>query len=103
MNWIRFFLVLWTIGIAFTAHAQREEISLNGTWKFTLDSTKSGLTGKWFDRGLPAEQTRSVTVPHTWNVEPGSELYAGAGWYEKEIPIPQSWERRTVRLQCDAV
>jgi beta-galactosidase len=103
MNRIRSLLVLWTMGATFVAHAQREEISLNGTWNFALDSTKSGLAGKWFDRGFPAKHTRSVTVPHTWNVEPGSELYAGAGWYEREIAIPQSWERRTVRLRCDAV
>ena len=88
---------------ATTADAQRETIVLSDGWRFALDSQSVGIVHRWPEQGLPAGLGRGVSVPHTWNVDPGSEDFSGAGWYEELVSIPASWKGRSVRIQFDAV
>lgn len=87
--------------VACPSRAQRESISLDGEWKFAVDSTSIGIAEEWFRTGPPAARTRMV--PHTWNVEKGTEEYGGLGWYAKEIVVPLHWKSRSIHLQFDAV
>jgi beta-glucuronidase len=68
------------------AQPVRNNISLNGTWRFVTDSTKTGQGQHW-EKGLPAK-AGNVSVPHTWNVMKGLEDYSGLAWYEKRLPCP---------------
>jgi Glycosyl hydrolases family 2, sugar binding domain/Glycosyl hydrolases family 2, TIM barrel domain/Glycosyl hydrolases family 2 len=82
--------------------AQRASLSMDGLWRFAIDTAHEGISRRWFAE-LPARAVRSVEVPHTWNVEPGLEEVTGPGWYEREVTIPADWKGRTVRIQFDAV
>ncbi len=81
---------------------QRTVVSLNGEWKFCLDSLNKGEMLNWNQNGLPYTAIK-VVVPHTWNTIPGLEKIWGKGWYEKDIQIPANYADKTVRLQFDAV
>jgi beta-galactosidase len=85
--------------ISCTNRGQRELITLNGTWKFSIDTAKT-------NSGLPADPgnfTREVTVPHAWNTEKGLEKFRGTCNYEREFVITSAQIRKTCRLQFDAV
>jgi len=83
--------------------AQRETVSLDGPWKFLIDSANTGVPAAWFRRGLPAAGSRPVDVPHTWNMDAGHEEYGGAGWYERTMIVPDSWNGRFIRLRFEGV
>ena len=98
---------LWKIGLAAAAvlvsvpgWAQRETVSLDGgEWSFRTDADSTGW-GSW-QEGVPGG--RPVRVPHTWNVEEGTERYFGLAWYERLAEVPAAWKGRRVRLCFDAV
>lgn len=80
--------------------AQRETVMLDGDgWTFRTDVDSTGW-GIW-QKGVPGGRT--VRVPHTWNVEPGTERYFGLAWYEKSVEVPAAWKGKRVRLRFDAV
>lgn len=79
---------------------QHQEQSLDGEWKFRLDGDSIGWQS-WYN-GLP-DDARTVSVPHTWNIEDGTERYFGTAWYQKEVNIPAEWNKRQVRLHFEAV
>ena len=45
-------------------------------WKFAVGETQDCLAA-----------AKTVTVPHTWNVEEGLYEYAGSGWYAYQLTI----------------
>ena len=64
--------------------------SVNGAWQFQFDAADSGVTQRWFARGLPAP--RSIVVPFPW----GSRLSgvpdsASIGWYARKLEVPPAW------------
>jgi beta-glucuronidase len=63
-------------------------VSLNGPWRF---------------RAGPDQPWREVTVPHTWQVEPGLEEYYGAAEYRRSFGAPAAWRGQIVRLEFEAV
>lgn len=87
--------------LAFTpGWAQRETMALDGEgWTFRTDADSTGW-GAW-QAGVPGGRT--VCVPHTWNVEDGTERYFGLAWYEKQAEVPAAWKGRRVRLNFEAV
>lgn len=63
-------------------------VSLDGAWDFRLD-TEPGWS--------------SVTVPHTWQIDPARANYTGAAWYRRTFEAPQGWRERSVRVHFDGV
>lgn len=63
-------------------------ISLNGEWQFRRDDTQS-----W----------RTVTIPHTWQVEPENSDYRGVAWYRRDFEAPREWADLAVRVEFEAV
>ena len=81
-------------GIAMTAAAvlsctvaASEDVSLDGEWLFAVSN----------------ETLRSVTVPHTWNVDEGLEDYLGRTTYTKAIGDVSALQGKTIRLHFEAV
>ena len=81
-------------GIAMTAAAvlsctvaASEDVSLDGEWLFAVSN----------------ETLRSVTVPHTWNVDEGLEDYLGRATYTKAIGDVSALQGKTIRLHFEAV
>ncbi len=78
-------------------------INLNGSWDFEIDSGKSGIERRLFERKSLASK---ITVPFC----PESEL-SGIGnkdfmqcvWYCRKIDIPDEWKNKRVILHFGAV
>jgi beta-galactosidase len=64
------------------------EVSLDGAWLFRLDADPD-----W----------RTVTVPHTWQVEPAHADDYGVGWYRRTFDVPREWSGSAVRVEFEAV
>lgn len=79
----------------------RQVQSLNGKWTFLIDKEGRGEKAGWA-HGLPIP-ARKVTVPHTWNIDSGSEDYLGVGWYQKLFAVPLEWKGKAVYLKFGAV
>ncbi len=96
-------LVLMLLCISLYAQSQnRQVLSLDGTWKFAIDSTNRGIQENW-QNGIPVAFSHEVKVPHTWNIVTGTEDYAGLAWYQKEIRIQEDWKNKNIRLKFDGV
>jgi len=103
MNQIFPKLVLMLLCISLYAQSQnRQVLSLDGIWKFAIDSTNRGIQENWQNE-IPVEFSHEVKVPHTWNIETGTEEYAGLAWYQKEIRIQEDWKNKNIRLKFDGV
>lgn len=73
-------LILTLSLFTFIVNAQRQTVSLNGSWGFSIDSLKQGIAQRWFQQGIPATIVAPVTVPHTWNVKKETvSIGAGVG------------------------
>ena len=77
------------------AAAQVRDIALNDGWRFLADSADHAS-------GLPAEAV-PVCLPHTYNVMPGLEDYAGRAWYERTLHVAALPKGRQLRLRFEAV
>ncbi len=80
-----------------------EQESLNGDWDFRLDPDKTGEAQGWHKPATTSGGWRTVTVPHTWQIEAGNTEYMGAGWYRRPFDVPRSWQDRAVRVEFEAV
>ncbi|MAP04853.1 MAG: hypothetical protein CME48_07770 [Halieaceae bacterium] len=71
--------------------------SLNGSWLFRSDPDNRGLTDAWFDGSWTDGQT--ITVPFSMeSAVSGIAAAEGAAvvWYQREVIIPETWNRRVV-------
>ncbi|MDQ2688227.1 MAG: hypothetical protein M3Y28_10210, partial [Armatimonadota bacterium] len=67
------------------AVVRRDEVSLNGTWKFT-----------------PYGQTASdIPVPEYWDARPGFETDQAV--YERSVAVPAAWAGKVVQLEFEGV
>ena len=80
----------------FDEHAKRAVFSLDGTWKFRIDSADEGEALGWYKDSIGGE---SVTVPSVWNTDISLLEYEGVCWYEKSF----LFEGGTLRLNFGAV
>jgi hypothetical protein len=82
-------------------------MDLGGEWSFQLDTQKSGLRERWFEKDLkdriplPGSTdeagfgARSVPDPARLTRE---HRHVGPAWYQKTVEIPESWQGRRVVL-----
>lgn len=56
-------------------------------WSFALGEDISCL-----------EQGQEVTVPHTWNIEEGTEEFWGTGWYGYRFVPEESWRGKRIQV-----
>jgi len=95
------------VGVA----AARESRSLEGQWRFHLDSQRAGINENW--QGAPLTGDATIRLPGTMddaglgprNTKPPtlagpSRLYdyTGPAWYQRDIEIPATWASQRVSL-----
>lgn len=68
------------MGRLFEEHYLRKVKSLDGAWKFAVDTEDCGKGQAWYN-GLPGGET--VIVPSVWNTQRDMFAYEGVCWYEK--------------------
>ena len=71
-------------------------------WQFCIDPESRGLTSGWVRNGLP-QDAHCVTIPHTVNIEEGSEEYRGPMWYETTFTAEDAWLSKDVLLHFGGV
>jgi beta-galactosidase len=85
------------------ASSVSEIVSLCGEWFFRTDPDNSGSQQNWYDAHAPGKDWRSVSVPHTWQVEDPLIDYRGVAWYWRRFDAPATWQQSAVRVEFEAV
>ena len=82
-----------------------EVTSLCGDWFFRTDPDDRGTQNNWHGESVPGEDWRTVTVPHTWQVETALADYRGIAWYWRPFDLlaPASRQECAVRVEFEAV
>ncbi|PTH83606.1 beta-glucuronidase [Streptomyces sp. A244] len=81
----------------------RERTSLNGLWRFAVDTDGVGRADGWWRRPLPGR--REAPVPASYNdlfPDPAIHDHVGDVWYQRMVRIPARWEGRRIVLRFDA-
>jgi beta-glucuronidase len=80
--------------------ATRERKSLNGLWKFAVDTDGAGRAQRWWSQ--PLKDAREVPVPASYNdifTDPGVHDHVGDVWYQTTIRVPARWSGERIVLR----
>ena len=79
----------------------RDKISLDGIWKFKVDTENIGIQNNWH---LGLSSYKQIAVPSSWN-EIDSELsdYIGVGWYESDFYVSRLWDKNNIYIRFASV
>jgi beta-galactosidase/beta-glucuronidase len=78
-------------------------LNLNGDWKFKFDDNHIGEKQRWFDQ---TDFDQTIKVPFVYESKAsgiGDEKFHSCIWYQKEITIPQQYEKKKIVLHFQAV
>jgi beta-glucuronidase len=78
----------------------RERKSLDGLWRFSLDTDGVGRAERWWER--PLTGAREVPVPSSYNdVFPEAEArnHIGDAWYQTTVRVPRGWAGQRIVLR----
>ncbi|MCX6135806.1 MAG: alpha-amylase family glycosyl hydrolase [Ignavibacteriales bacterium] len=64
-------------------------MSLNGVWKFKVDSMNTGVSQRWFDKGHDRSDWTAMDVPDYWD-RYNLLSYDGPGWYVTTLSIGEN-------------
>jgi beta-glucuronidase len=85
------------------ASAYRQIVSMDGMWKFRMDSENRGGIEDWKDGIGKAD---SIPVPAAFQdfyTDKDSREFAGNFWYETTVVVPAEWRGRDVAVRFDGV
>ena len=102
-------VLLLLLAAATPATAQRQRLSMDPGWRFTLGDPERAQQSSFDDR-----LWRSLDLPHDWSIEGtpkkdavtgggGGFFPAGIGWYRKTFRLPAGARGRTAWLEFDGV
>jgi len=98
----------------------RDRVSLDGYWKFLVDTVERGLRNQYPRYTIPKDEKQQlvggplveydfdsapdISVPGDWNTQTNQRLfwYEGLGWYRKKFDAPTSKEGGRVFLYFEA-
>ncbi len=89
--------------ISFSQAKVKDELSLNGEWKFKTDPTAKGEELKWFSATHSVLEWDSLKVPGNWDLRNEYAHYVGKAWYRKDFTIGAAWKNKVVRLLFQGV
>ncbi|MFC5451483.1 glycoside hydrolase family 2 protein [Paenibacillus aestuarii] len=78
--------------------------NLNGTWQFAFDDQQLGIAKRWFERGVPLEQ--SIEVPFAYQTELSGihdPSFHDVVWYKRSFKVDPSFQGKRVILHFGAV
>lgn len=84
-------------------NAERALKSLNGIWRFRIDSEGRGRREGWWRKRLAG--ARDISVPASYNdIFPCAETrdHVGDAWYQTEVVVPRAWSGERIVLRFDA-
>ena len=83
--------------------AAPESVSLCGDWSFRVDPEDLGAKERWQQADDVRSGWRTVSVPHTWQVEAAFADYRGIAWYRRDFDAPPEWGACALRIEFEAV
>ena len=84
------------------AQTGTEELSLNGIWRFAVDSMLSE-SQEWTKPNYQSEQWDQLLVPGNWDTENAYAHFSGTGYYRRQFAVPVHWKGSRLRLYFGAV
>ena len=72
--------------------SHRDTVHLNNQWQFLTDKQTEGFKRGWYVGSLP--NARTISIPHTWNIEDSNQTHYGWAWYQKKINIPAIYKNK---------
>jgi beta-glucuronidase len=90
----------------------RSYLSLDGKWKFAMDSNSQGMTEKWYQKEYNDSNWQQEKVPGSWdlydtpgfgtydgsNFGEGTAFYDGDAWFRTHFSPDASWKNQFVKL-----
>jgi beta-galactosidase len=83
--------------------AAPESVSLCGEWSFRVDPEDLGAKERWHQADDVRSGWRTVSVPHTWQVEAAFADYRGIAWYRRSFDAAAEWASCVLRIEFEAV
>jgi len=80
-----------------------ERISLDGEWMFCTDPQDTGEKQNWQIRTERLTDWRTITVPHTWQIDGPLTEYRGVAWYRRDFHTPRVAPESAIRIEFEAV
>lgn len=92
MTMILFSLIVSGAMMITGASAQQPAIrvSLDGEWKFLVDSLKTGVEGQWYATDRDRSAWEKVVTPNFWEGYPGMATYDGWGWFARTVDLDRT-------------
>jgi len=70
-------------------------MSLDGDWRFKVDSLNKGISEGWFQKGINRADWASVAVPDYWD-RYNLATYDGPGWYATTVNIEDTSKHQVI-------
>ena len=60
---------------------------LSGEWEFAVDPDDVGRDDAWYESDVDWPESRTVSVPHSWQEHDDLREYTGAAWYRRTVNV----------------
>ncbi len=81
----------------------REEIDLNGTWRYRLDQNDTGRRNSWYLEENGERGWRDISVPGNWYLNEEIGDYFGVIWYMTKFSVPKLEPGKRLFLRFEGV
>lgn len=81
----------------------RELVSLDGLWKFRVDTDGTGAAEGW--AGSALDSRLEIAVPASYNdlfADSAIRDHVGWVWYQRSVRVPRGWADERVFVRIDA-
>jgi len=78
-----------------------EVSSFCGEWLFYPDPENVGTQRLWYAADHSVRDWHTVSIPHTWQIEPSLAHYRGVAWYRRTFDAPARWGSSVVRIEFE--
>ncbi|MEF8824816.1 MAG: sugar-binding domain-containing protein [Halapricum sp.] len=76
---------------------------MNDQWTFRIDPESNGNKDEWYDPATDWDDTRTVSVPHSWQEHEDLRTYTGTAWYRTTFTFDSLEDGQQALLSFGAV
>lgn len=91
-------------GISVPAGSMREELSLDGAWRYKPDPDESGEQEEWFSADFDDASWKTMRVPNNFMIDdPALRAFFKPVWFRRSFEVPRSFSGKSLRLVFEGV